>query len=239
MVKDITIEYAHKKVMFLTGALKRLEEEDAIENVIRCHRTFYEIQVLRYIRDLNVAGNYADVGANIGNHSIFFALFCPSHTVYSFEPVKDIFDKLKKNLEVNGIENCEAHNVALSDNTGKGKFTTPDAHNSGNSRLSSDGTVDSRTGVEAPEVDIITLDSLNLDIKVLKIDVEEMELHVLGGAMNTLKNVEHIFIEMRDVDDPTVNANNKEIESFLKKNQFRFAKQLANQVRHFERNHGR
>lgn len=42
-----------------------------------------------------------DIGANIGNHTVFFANVCKAKKVYSFEPQEKVFEILKKNVEIN------------------------------------------------------------------------------------------------------------------------------------------
>ena len=46
----------------------------------------------------------------------------PTGKVFAFEPHKDNFDLLKKNIEINGYQNIIAENKAISNNTGKSKF---------------------------------------------------------------------------------------------------------------------
>ncbi|MFE4538313.1 FkbM family methyltransferase [Streptomyces scopuliridis] len=44
-----------------------------------------------------------DVGANIGMFSLFVGARCPSAEVFAFEPVVDVFDLLRRNLEQHGV----------------------------------------------------------------------------------------------------------------------------------------
>ena len=45
--------------------------EDLIFDRIVTRKTFYEDKLLEKARSLNLKGVYVDIGANIGNHSIF------------------------------------------------------------------------------------------------------------------------------------------------------------------------
>lgn len=134
----------------------------------------YELPNLEIIKALNVKGNYVDVGAHIGTHALYFSLFCPSWKVYAFEPHRDSYEKLVANLTVNHAENCIPFPVALAEEK------------------------DAELPIDQGEIwTRRTLDSFDLwDVKVLKIDVESSELRVLQGAKETLKSVEHLFLEV-------------------------------------------
>lgn len=148
--------------------------------------TFCERPILDYIRKLGIKGNYVDAGANFGNHTLFFSLFCPSVHVYSFEPQPLVFKKLEANLKVNGVPN-RAYRLALSDQPSRGNFFSSDPANNGRACYH-----------PGSQTKIKRLDKLGLrDIKLMKIDVEGMELKVLRGAEETLKTTEHLFLEMR------------------------------------------
>lgn len=69
---------------------------------------FYEFDFLKYIESLNLEGEYLDIGGNIGNHTLFFSLFCRSTHTYVFEPLKryvDYINNINNNIKVNNIEN--------------------------------------------------------------------------------------------------------------------------------------
>jgi len=59
-----------------------------------------------------------DVGAHIGLFALFSSQFCKNGRIYCFEPVKENFDLLKSNLELNDIENVIVANMAVSSSTG-------------------------------------------------------------------------------------------------------------------------
>lgn len=67
------------------------------------------------IRDTDIV---IDVGAHIGLFALFSSQFCRSGKIYCFEPVKENFDLLEANLEINNIRNVIAVNAAISTNTG-------------------------------------------------------------------------------------------------------------------------
>jgi len=60
-----------------------------------------------------------DVGGHIGLFAIFSSQFCKSGKIYCFEPIKENFDMLKANIELNHITNIVPTNVAVSKDDGK------------------------------------------------------------------------------------------------------------------------
>ena len=60
-----------------------------------------------------------DVGAHIGLFSLLVSQFCKTGKIFSFEPIRENFDLLVSNLELNHIENVFPFNVAVSKNSGK------------------------------------------------------------------------------------------------------------------------
>ncbi len=67
------------------------------------------------IRDTDIV---IDVGAHIGLFALFSSQFCKNGKIYCFEPVKENFDLLKLNLELNNIRNVVAINAAISTDNG-------------------------------------------------------------------------------------------------------------------------
>lgn len=59
-----------------------------------------------------------DIGAHIGLFALFSSQFCKSGKIYCFEPVRENFDMLKMNLELNNITNVVATNAAVSTDNG-------------------------------------------------------------------------------------------------------------------------
>lgn len=149
--------------------------------------TFYEIEILEYIKRLNIKpGVYVDVGAHIGNHTIFFNNECNSTKVYSFEPNNDVFDLLQLNckLNVDDKEKCVLYKSAV---------TTENNVFIHKSDINSDvGMTQIFTQETAGAVKVAStgLDSAFKDVSnivFLKIDVEGAELEVLKSAVDIVK----------------------------------------------------
>jgi FkbM family methyltransferase len=120
-----------------------------------------------------------DVGANIGNHVLYFALVRGA-TVHAFEPNPIAAEYLRTNIERNGAGDVRVHEVGLSDADGRGRIAP--AEELGMARLEQD---------DSGEIDVRRLDSYDLPphprITVMKIDVEGAEARVLKGAEETIR----------------------------------------------------
>jgi len=73
---------------------------------------YYEIKMLDYIKENYKGGTFIDVGACMGNHSIFFSDVADK--VVSFEPVQENYYHLTLNLKLNEIKNVDSYNLGLS-----------------------------------------------------------------------------------------------------------------------------
>lgn len=156
---------------------------------IRAGRTFYELDVLLKCRELYLPGTkIIDVGANIGNHAVFFGAILGA-AVHAFEPFRSNFELLEINIAANGLDGqvlpvC----CAIGADDGVGSLHPGPPHNLGVTRVS----------FGAGEVPVRSLDSLIIPgpIGLLKVDVEGAELAVLRGATALIEAwLPDIFIE--------------------------------------------
>lgn len=140
----------------------------------------YEAKFLEYVQGLRLKGKIVDVGAHIGNHSLWFAAVCGLE-VYAFEPDPEAFKWLEANIDENRLEGrIHAHRMALGAYSGKGKW-----------RPGTPGRLDQMPGCSCAGHDdflpISTLDSYMLqEVAGIKIDVEGAEYDVLEGAKETV-----------------------------------------------------
>ena len=157
--------------------------DDLIFDRIVTGKTFYEDKLLEKARSLNLKGVYVDVGANIGNHSIYFNRFCGSTVVYSFEIDHKIFALLKKNMENNCSEDTyHLKEIGILDNKGFVDISDTNHLNAGMTKI---------VNVEGTEKKVNTLDNLLASVKniaLIKIDVEGLEMQVINGAQKILKD---------------------------------------------------
>lgn len=188
--------YGNQKIL-----IEGYHTEDSIFDRIVTRETFYEDKLLEKARSLNLEGVYVDIGANIGNHSIYFSRFCKSTVTYSFEIDETIFALLKKNMERNCREDsfCLAE-MGILDKKGFVDISDTNHLNAGMTKI-----VNARgTQKEVDKLDNVLSDVEN--IVLIKIDVEGFELEIIQGAQNILERQSPvIFAEL---------ATKKELKSF-------------------------
>lgn len=166
-------------------------DDEYIYGLIKENKQFYEHDLLDLIRRIPLkSGAIVDVGANIGNHSVFFALIMRRAT-HAFEVSPSNLAVLRNNVELNGVADLvHIHEYGLfSENTTCSIVENPE--NMGQTRI----------GVVGPEAEnVIELKRLDdvMDedeaISLLKIDVEGAELDVLKGSVATLSRCEPVCV---------------------------------------------
>jgi FkbM family methyltransferase len=154
-------------------------ENDHIFRIIKGGSCFYEADLLNEIKKLDLKGTYVDVGANIGNHSLFFSTHCRASKVISIEPTPRAFRYLVENVSDEANSAVEFLNCAVSDRSGLCSMDVIDPYNLGRSKVVTGNTTSVRT------LDSI-LEFVN-DVTFIKIDVEGHEVNVLNGAKQTLE----------------------------------------------------
>jgi FkbM family methyltransferase len=125
-----------------------------------------------------------DIGANIGNHSLYFSSLFSK--VYAFEP----HPKTYKLLEFNCSDlNIDTFNFGLSSEDATVKFDV-DPNNMGHAFII-DGELNKDISSNM-EIEVKKLDDLSeidrTNISLIKIDVEGHELQALEGALTTIKD---------------------------------------------------
>ena len=174
---------------------------DHIQREIFLKKDYFETEMLNYIfnkwkgccklKDVVKKEVTLDIGANIGNHTMYFLNECAGRFVYCFEPVKSTFDMLKKNIEINQLdERVKLFNVGIGQYESKASICYSRENNTGYTKLAV-----SETG----DMQIIAIDELKIDEKIglVKIDIEGFEYDALLGMTETLRKYKpYIMIEI-------------------------------------------
>jgi FkbM family methyltransferase len=118
--------------------------EDLFFRNISRRRSFYELDLLKAVRDAREPGRAIfDVGANIGDHAVFFAGVM-GQKVTSFEPFPKNYEILARNVAENGLSHTvKAEPIGLGDADGQADAEDVKPHNFGMVRLrkSASGTI--------------------------------------------------------------------------------------------------
>jgi len=126
-----------------------------------------------------------DVGANIGNHSLYFSL--KAARVFAFEPVGEIFGLLENNVRSNGVGNVRCFNLGLSDREAKAEIYVDDTGNIGTSSLEKLSAKAHAETVKLVRGDDWLKANPGIErIDFIKIDVESHEPKVLDGLRGIL-----------------------------------------------------
>jgi len=164
--------------------IRGLYTTDHIYKHILFTKNFYELKLLNEISKMGLSGTYIDIGANIGNHSLFFSKYCNSKNVYSFEIDENIFNVLKTNIIKNNL-NIKAFNIGIGECEKFVNISHIDPNNTGITKI-----ID-----EVGDIKVIPLDNMDInDVTLIKIDVEGYELNVLKGCVKTIEKYKPVLV---------------------------------------------
>ncbi len=148
---------------------------------------------------------FVDVGANQGEFSLFAAKRLPHGRVIAFEPMTEMFERLNRNVEVNGFQTVQTVKQGLWSEPSRHELYWSDERFSDGSFHEGLGTVFPSAARSTPveEIECTSLDEFVeanqiRAIDVVKIDVEGSELHVLSGASEALARFRPVLIMEAD-----------------------------------------
>lgn len=183
---DTTIEHLNKdfcdKIEKINDNLYRYKDYllpvNHFESSVFYHRhSIDKLKTLDKIRNKNII----DVGGFIGDSAIIFSKYTDKN-VYTFEASPENFELVKKTLELNRTANVIPVNIALGDKVDDVLYVTGS---------SSCKTTTSHKCEKAETIKATTLDSYieknNIDVGLIKVDIEGFEQKFLKGAENTIK----------------------------------------------------
>lgn len=187
MIKEIRYDDVSYKI-YLPN-----HETDHLQRLIKNTSRPYELGMLQDMESrLNKDSVVLDVGANIGNHALYLAIFLGCQVV-CFEPDKELCRSIQINSEINEIKNISIHNVAVgSENT---------VCHIVQSEKNPESVGSQQVVLGSGNVIMTTLDDFNFDrVDCIKIDVEGFEENVLIGAQKLIKkNKPIIYVEAWDL----------------------------------------
>lgn len=152
--------------------------------------TFYELKELKQLIGLFPEGGvFVDIGANVGNHSLFAAKFLKPSKVIPFEPNPRAYNLLIQNVLVNqmgGLFDLSKLGVGVSD-VHSGGFAMEDRErNLGGAKM-----LEGQGDLEVYPADQLLADETPA---MIKIDVEGMEMPVLAGLKDTIARARPIIL---------------------------------------------
>lgn len=184
-------------------------EKDPIQ---RHHRKgqFYEAKELRALKvEFPKNGVFVDIGANVGNHGLYAAMFLEAKQVIPFEPNPLAYRLLIHNVALNGLDaqfDLSKLGVGLSDQDAGGYAMEERNRNLGAAKmLPGEG-----------DLQVFRGDTLLSGIApdFIKIDVEGMELNVLRGLDESIaKNRPGLLVEVD-------NENEDEFRNWVDRNEY-------------------
>jgi FkbM family methyltransferase len=182
--------------IYLDGARYELvlphADQDHIQRAILQTGAPYELGMLRDMASRLQPGELVlDVGANVGNHAIYLAAVSKARVI-AFEPNPELCAALEASALRNNLDNLvSVRRLGLGDVPSKARFAKAIPDNLGAQALA----------LGEGEIEVVPLDALELEatVRILKIDVEGMELAVLRGAQRLVARDRPIlYIECQD-----------------------------------------
>jgi FkbM family methyltransferase len=180
---DATDDNTGNQVIFLNRPLTYLMP--AVNHSYYVDRGLFENSLIEWCKQFcKKDAIFLDIGAHTGSYAITLAPYAKA--VYAFEPQRLTYYALCGGVALSGAKNIDCLKYGLGNAGQIGKQTLNIVSNDGGGSTMH---VQEPGKVLATEtIDICTLDSLNIEGKIsfIKMDVEENELFVLQGGMDTI-----------------------------------------------------
>lgn len=141
-----------------------------------------------------------DIGAGLGDFTVYAAVHCPQGRVFAYEPLAASFELLQHNLALNGITNVAAFQQATAATAGT-MSAVSEAVEAVSTRFTVGSGPASHTGTAIPVITLAEiLDKVpNRQCHLMKIDCEGCEFDLLlNSPSELLACIERLTIETHD-----------------------------------------
>lgn len=160
---------------------------------------------------------FADIGVNIGLHTVFLKDKYPDLEVIAFDPSPFSWKYFELSVKFNNMKNVRTERIALSDNNGTLEFFNWGEESSADS-------LKNTLRVKGVEPNIIKVPSVRMDdisdlpaITVVKMDCEGAEYSILKGATETIRKNKPLFLlEFNKINIKAFNVEVNHIFELLK-----------------------
>ena len=159
---------------------------DYILETIKKRKDYYEGDLLRkWLPLLGEPACILDVGANLGNHTVFWGTHLSAKRIVSFEPYTDNYACLCENIKNNNLGHVQPVQIAIGERSGKVAVRSLDKENLGGTTYQY--VPDDTVGTVVAPLDAL-IQALELyDVGFVKIDTEGCEVSVLKGMSRLLE----------------------------------------------------
>lgn len=202
--KSRLLDYIAKNPLFISvdhkGKLAKLPYTGCNPTLerIQLRGLFYEAEDLAYVGERVSSGaTIVDVGANTGNHLVYFSLYMSPHRIIPIEPNPEAARVLKATIDANGIDGIDLGCIGKAAGAVHGRVSLKPQ------RRGQLGSVALEKDADG-EIDMVPLDDLiEGRVDFIKIDVEAMELDVLLGGRGIIdRDRPLILVEVQDENLP-------------------------------------
>lgn len=168
------------------GVVMNLLPTDFMHGLIAFTGVYESELTTRLARSAREGGLLVDVGANAGYFSLIWAALNPANHVLAFEASPRNVAILGENIEMNGLtERIHLHALALGKDKGMLPFNLGPEEQTGWGGITLEAT---ETSIEVPVERLDNLIGDDVQIDVMKVDVEGADTWVIMGAEKLLRN---------------------------------------------------
>lgn len=137
--------------------------------------------------------NILEIGGHSGTSTLAYSTFLDKGKIYVYEPQKEMFNLLIKNIQDNNLKNVYPFNMGVFCFNGKGNMCdrTLDGKNINEKLVNNDKILNyggACLGGEGEEINLITIDDMNIDnIGFIHIDAQGCEPFIFIKSLNMIK----------------------------------------------------
>ena len=180
VIRGIKEAAAHRVVVNVLGHRMYVGRQDSLGLIENGVYEPFESQMI--VNAARLGDVVLDIGANVGYYTLQLARAVgPNGHIVAFEPDRENFSVLKRNVEMNGYTNVTLVAKAVGAARGKLKLYVS------NENLGDHRTYDSGEGRPSYEVEVVALDDYQFDrVDVIKMDIQGAEALAIAGMQQLI-----------------------------------------------------